>query len=87
MPDSIHGHEIMRLMIEANPAYTRETLQQAVVQKYGEDVRFHACEGKDMTLDGLLEYLDSRGKLAEKDGQLGIETGQMCSCDEDASGH
>ncbi|NTV47621.1 MAG: YecH family protein [Chlorobiales bacterium] len=76
---SIHGHEILKMLIDAKDAYTRERLGLEVSQKFGENVRFHACQGSDMTLDGLMEYLSVRGKIQEKNGRLYSATEHMCS--------
>jgi probable metal-binding protein len=78
---SIHGHEILKLLIDAKDPYTRERLNHEIKEKYGEQARFHACAGSDMTLDGLMEYLSVRGKIQEKNGRLYSSAEQMCSHD------
>jgi probable metal-binding protein len=77
--NSIHGHEIMRLIATADPPLTRSGLEAEVSQRFGVDVRFHACAGHDLTLTELLKFLSDRGKVAERDGQLHTDLGQICS--------
>jgi len=84
MSQSIHGHEIMQLIHEADPPLTRQTLAAEVVRRYGQDAEFHACAGGGMTLGNLLVFLADRGKVAEIDGVLQTDIGLMCD-HEDAS--
>ncbi len=79
MSQSIHGHEIMRMIHEADPPLSREALQQAVTEQFGADAQFHACAGGGMSLDGILQFLASRGKVVETEGQLRTDIGQMCN--------
>jgi probable metal-binding protein len=84
MGESIHGHEIMRLVHEANPPLTPGRLREAVERRFGRDARFHACAGGGMTLDDLLVFLKDRGKVIEVDGVLRTDIGQMCDHEEPA---
>ena len=77
--NSIHGHEIMRLIAAADPPLPRSGLEAEVSQRFGADVRFHACAGHDLTLTELLEFLSDRGKVVERDGQLRTDLDQICS--------
>lgn len=81
MITSVHGHEIMQLIHEADPPLTREQLVEQVKQRFGEQVEFHACAGGGMTLDDLLDFLFQRGKVVEVDGQLSTDIGLMCNHD------
>lgn len=85
MNDSIHGHEIMRLIDAADPPLTRADLECRVAEQFGADVRFHACADQAMTLAELLEFLRRRGKLVEIAGQLHTDLGQMCTHEEPLS--
>lgn len=59
MPQSIHGHEVMRRMIDSKLSYTRETLRAAIVEGFGEDAHFHTCSAKDMSADELIAFLSA----------------------------
>ena len=81
--DSIHGHEIMRLIAGAEgTGYSIEQLESDVAARYGPDSQFHACAGDSMTLGELLEFLKSRGKVIESPSGLQTDLGEMCSHDE-----
>ena len=85
MNNSVHGHEIMRMIDRAEPPLTRETLQREVDRRFGAGVRFHACADQNMTLADLLEFLGARGKFVEINGRLSTDLGAMCSHDEPAT--
>ncbi len=78
MSESIHGHEIMQLVHEANPPLSVQALRDEAAKRWGEDATFHACAGGGMDLDGILQFLASRGKVLEVDGVLRTNIGQMC---------
>ena len=78
MSQSIHGHEIMKMVHEADPPLTVAGLRDAVIERFGADAEFHACAGGGMTLDDLLQFLADRGKVVEADGVLRTDIGLMC---------
>ena len=82
MDNSIHGHEILRLIHESDPPLTRQEFNRVVADKLGNDARFHTCSGSDMNLDQLLEFLAERGKVFEVDGTLRTDIRLMCDDDE-----
>jgi probable metal-binding protein len=78
MHQSIHGHEIMEIILAAGLPHSRQTLGQAVAESYGGNPRFHTCSAQDMTLDDLLAFLISRGKVIEVDGFFQTAREQIC---------
>lgn len=78
MSESIHGHEVMRLIHEAKPPLSRFALKAAVERRFGREASFHVCEGGGMTLDELLVFLKQRGKIIEAAGVLKVDMGQVC---------
>jgi len=78
MADSIHGHEVLRFMIASGKAYTRDSLKQEILTRYGGDARFHTCSASELTADDLIEFLNGRGKfLTESDG-FRPDVSQIC---------
>lgn len=75
----VHGHEIIRMVHAASPALTRQQLIEAARTRFGADARFGTCSASGMTLDELLAFLASRGKVFERDGRMVADIGQMCS--------
>ena len=37
MPNQIHGHDVMQMMLASGKSYTKETLKKAIVEKFGEE--------------------------------------------------
>ena len=81
MSESIHGHEVIGMMVESSSTYTVETLRNAIVGRFGADARFHTCSAENLTPVGLIEFLDSRGKLTHVDGGFVFGAGQACGHD------
>jgi len=77
--NSIHGHEVMRLIATADPPLTHSELAGQVAERFGADTGFHACAGDNMTLGQLLSFLSERGKVVERAGQLRTDLDQICS--------
>jgi probable metal-binding protein len=81
MSESIHGHEVMEMILAANPPLSRGQLEQVVKDRFGDAPRFHTCSAHNMTLDELLEFLHVRGKVVEAKGVLGTSRSQICGHD------
>jgi probable metal-binding protein len=78
MAESIHGHEVMEMILTAETPYSRAALQQAVMNRFGASARFHTCSAQEMTLDELLLFLECRGKVVEVGGILKTNRGEIC---------
>ena len=66
MGEPIHGHEVMKMMIASNKSYTKESLEQDVVEHFGVDARFYTCSAENMTAKEIVDFLESRGKFIDK---------------------
>lgn len=75
---SIHGHDVIHLIHDAGGTLTRATLAQEVRQQFGPEARFHTCSAGGMSLDDLLAFLISRGKVVERDGKLAVQMAEVC---------
>lgn len=78
MPEQIHGHEVMQMMIDAGRVYTRTMLRAAIVERFGEGVRFYTCSARDMTADELVAFLEERGKFIPDGEGFRTEADRMC---------
>jgi len=61
--NTIHGHEVMHMMVNSGNAYTRDSLRSAIHQQFGEDTRFHTCSAQGMDADQLIQFLEAKGKF------------------------
>ena len=65
----IHAHEVMRMMLETDTGYSRESLAEAIVERFGADAKFYACSLRDMNVGEVINFLETRGKfIARADG-------------------
>lgn len=79
MTQSIHGHEVMNMMIESNKTWTAASLEKAIHEKFGEDARFHTCSAKDMTAAELVAFLKQRGKFIDSDEGFTTDSSRICN--------
>ena len=65
----IHAHEVMRMMLELDNDFSRESLSQAIIERFGVDAKFHSCSQAGMDVHAVVGFLESRGKfIARTDG-------------------
>lgn len=60
---SIHGHDVLTMMIDSGEQYTKESLVAAITARFGEAARFHTCSAAEMTAAELVAFLAARGKF------------------------
>ena len=66
------------MMVASGKTYTRDSLNQEIIAKFGPDARFHTCSAEEMTAGELVAFLDSRGKLIPRDGGFQTSPDLMC---------
>ena len=79
MSNSIHGHEVMHMMLELGGTFTRESLKLAIDERFGASARFHTCSAQDMDAETLIEFLRQRGKFVEAEGVFNTEAERICN--------
>ncbi|ASJ98608.1 MULTISPECIES: YecH family metal-binding protein [Shewanella] len=72
MSDSIHGHQVMELMLSLGRAVSKGELTQLMSQTFGENARYHTCSASEMDAQELIAFLEQKGKFTES--EAGIET-------------
>ncbi|MBL8024472.1 MAG: YecH family protein [Elusimicrobia bacterium] len=78
MTESIHGHDVMRMMVEANRAFTEGQLKEAIAAKFGKDARFHTCSASEMTAEDLIGFLRARSKFIVSDDTVAMKAENIC---------
>lgn len=78
MPEQIHGHEVMKMMIESKKVYTHDSLRTDIVKTFGENTRFYTCSAENMTPDELIAFLNSRDKFLDRDGGFNTDPDKIC---------
>jgi probable metal-binding protein len=78
MPDQIHGHDVLEMMTASKQAYTRESLREAIIARFGADARFHTCSAENMDAAALIEFLARRGKFTGGPGGFSVDPAKVC---------
>ncbi|ABV37488.1 conserved hypothetical protein [Shewanella sediminis HAW-EB3] len=72
MSNSVHGHQVMELMLTLGKAISKEDLKLLMHEKFGENACYHTCSANEMTAEELIAFLEKKGKFTES--EQGIET-------------
>ena len=75
----IHGHEVMQFMIASQQAYSRESLEAALIDKFGAEARFHTCSADGLDAAGIISFLEERGKFHPVDGGFTTDPSKICN--------
>ena len=78
MTDSVHGHEVLEMVLGAPKPPTLETLEAQVRARFGADARFHTCSASGLTFAELIDFLQLRGKLVPAGDGVAADRGQIC---------
>ncbi|GIU47740.1 hypothetical protein TUM4438_27590 [Shewanella sairae] len=72
MSESVHGHQVMELMLAQGQSITKQALKQLMQTTFGEQAYYHTCSASEMNADELIEFLENKGKFIHS--EAGIET-------------
>lgn len=75
---SIHGHEVLNMMIDSDESFSTASLIAAIEQRFGADARFHTCSQQDLTAAQLVDFLASRGKFIPSDNGFNTHSSKIC---------
>jgi probable metal-binding protein len=78
MNASIHGHEVMKKMLESKDPFTAESLEKAIRGWFGPDARFHTCSAENMTAAELVSFLSARNKFVGSAAGFGMRRENIC---------
>ena len=75
----IHAHEVMHMMLEHGEGFSRDSLAQAIIERFGADARFHSCSAFGMDVHAVIDFLESRGKFVARDDGFNTVQDKICS--------
>ena len=75
----VHAHEVMHMMLEHEEGFSRESLAIAIVERFGDDAKFHSCSASGMDVPAVIAFLESRGKFVARDGGFNTAMDKICS--------
>lgn len=76
---NIHAHEVMHMMLEQDEAFSRESLAQAIVERFGAGARFHSCSADNMDVHAVIDFLETRGKFVAHDDGFSTAQDKICN--------
>lgn len=77
---SIHGHEVLHMMLEAKDGFASvEDLVAAIEGRFGADARFHTCSAEGMDARALVDFLSERGKFAPQAAGFNTSPDKICN--------
>ena len=63
MRNSIHGHEVLHLMLKTPQGFSTESLVQKLHHHFGPSTRFHTCSAEGLDAQGIVTFLEKKGKF------------------------
>lgn len=78
MTEQIHGHEVMEMMLSSNRSYSKNSLCEAIADRFGKEARYYTCSQDNMTAEDLVDFLESKGKFIETDTGFNTSPDKMC---------
>ena len=75
----IHAHEVMHMMLELDTDFSRESLTEAIIERFGANARFHSCSQAGMSVNAVIDFLESRGKFVAGPGGFNTAPDRICS--------
>ncbi|WP_394200982.1 YecH family metal-binding protein [Shewanella waksmanii] len=79
MSDSIHGHQVMELMLSLGRPVTKAELKSMMSEQFGEQARFHTCSASEMNAEQLIAFLDAKGKFIASDDGIETAADRICN--------
>ncbi len=74
----IHAHEVMHMMLERDEYFSRESLAQAIIERFGANATFRSCSAAGMDVNAVIEFLESRGKFVARDDGFNTARDKIC---------
>jgi len=75
----IHAHEVMQMMLALDEDFSRESLAQAIKDRFGVDAKFYSCSAVGMDVNAVINFLESRGKFVARDDGFNTAQNKICS--------
>ena len=75
---SIHGHEVLQMMISSGESYTVATVEAAIIDRFGKEVRFHTCSSENLSAAELVAFLQKKGKFIAAEEGFNTHESKIC---------
>lgn len=75
---SVHGHDVLNMMIESGERYSAGSLEAAIITRFGKTTRFHTCSAENLTAGELVAFLQQKGKFIALPEGFTTNESKMC---------
>jgi probable metal-binding protein len=66
------------MMLESGKTYTRASLLADIVTKFGPSARFFTCSAENLTPEGIIDFLEAKGKFLAREEGFQTSADLMC---------
>lgn len=77
--NQVHGHDVMHMMLAMGGGFTRESLKAAIINQFGPETRFYTCSAQGMDADGIIRFLEARGKFRPVADGFNTDPDKICN--------
>ena len=75
---SIHGHEVLQMMLASEEPWTLSSLEAAIHRRFGAEARFHTCSAENLSAAELVAFLEKKGKFIAKEEGFPTAENKIC---------
>lgn len=76
--NSIHGHEVIEMIVASGRPWRREELAQEIEVRWGATATFHTCSAQGMNAAELIRFLSAQGKFLESEQGVTMDRTKIC---------
>ncbi|MGL5407665.1 MAG: YecH family metal-binding protein [Shewanella sp.] len=78
MSNSVHGHEVIALMVAQGSPILQQELIALMANKFGECAHYHTCSAEGLSAVALIELLLNKGKFQVTPQGITVVVGRKC---------
>jgi probable metal-binding protein len=78
-PKNFHGHDVMQMMLETGRPYSRAGLVAEIKARFGGDATFFTCSAEGLDAEGIVAFLEERGKFVAHGDGFQTSPEKICS--------
>ena len=75
---SIHGHEVLQMMLASGECWTAASLEAAIHRRFGAEARFHTCSAENLSAAELVAFLQKKGKFIAAEEGFNTHESKIC---------
>lgn len=76
--NSIHGHQVIEMIVASGRPWRREELALEIEKRWGGAAEFHTCSAQGMNAAGLIQFLSAHGKFLESEQGVTMDQTKVC---------